>query len=119
MDIKALDKALVELTKRKEELSAVDYNNPKYDEMEDALHDLEDDFQEQFGGKLEEILQDIHDEYCSDNDVLMPVAYLGKGVIVEADDYPGKDTRLTLVAGPPRIILSVGKDKKETLWTGK
>lgn len=119
MDIKALDKALVELTKRKEELSAVDYNNPKYDEMEDALHDLEDDFQEQFGGKLEEILQDIHDEYCSDNDVLMPVAYLGKGVIVEADDYPGKDTRLTLVAGPPRIILSVGKDKQETLWTGK
>jgi len=119
MDIKALDKALAELTKRKEELSAVDYNNPKYDEMEDALHDLEDDFQEQFGNKLEEILQDIHDEYCSDNDVLMPVAYVGKGVIVEADDYPGKDTKLTLLANPPRIILSVGKEKQETLWTGK
>jgi hypothetical protein len=119
MDIKALDKALAELTKRKEELSAVDYNNPKYDEMEDALHELEDDFQEQFGGKLEEILQDIHDEYCSDNDVLMPVAYVGKGVIVEADDYPGKDTRLTLLASPPRIVLSVGKEKQETLWTAK
>lgn len=114
-----MDKALVELTKMKEELAAVDYNNPKYDEMEDTLHDLEDDFQEQFGGKLEEILQDIHDEYCSDNDVLMPVAYLGKGVIVEADDYPGKDTRLTIVSSPPRIILSIGKDKQETLWTGK
>lgn len=119
MDSKALDKALEVLLKHKTELSALDYNNPKYDEMEDALHELEDDFQEEFGSKLEEVLQDIHDEYCSDNDVLMPVAYLGKGVIVEADDYPGKDTKLILVANPPRIILTVGKEKQETLWTAK
>jgi len=119
MDSKALDKALEVLLKQKTELSALDYNNPKYDEMEDALHELEDDFQEKFGSKLEEVLQDIHDEYCSDNDVLMPVAYLGKGVIVEADDYPGKDTKLMLVANPPRIILTVGKEKQETLWTAK
>lgn len=119
MDSKALDKALSELIKRKTELSALDYNNPKYDEIEDALHDLEDDFQGQFGSKLEEILQDIHDEYCSDNDVLMPVAYLGKGVVVDADDYPGKDTRLILMANPPRIVLTVGKEKEETLWTAK
>lgn len=119
MDSKALDRALSELLKRKTELSALDYNNPKYDEMEDALHDMEDDFQEQFGAKLEEILQDIHDEYCSDNDVLMPVAYLGKGVIVEADDYPGKDTRLILTANPPRIVLAIGKEKQETVWTAK
>lgn len=119
MDIKALDKALDELVKRKTELSALDYNNPKYDEMEDALHDMEDDFQDKFGTKLEEVLQDVHDEYCSDNDVLMPVAYIGKGVIVEADDYPGKDTRLTLVASPPRLILSIGKEKQEIVWTAK
>lgn len=119
MDNKALDKALTELIKKKAELEAIDYNNPKYDEMEDALHDLEDDFQEKFGARLEEILQDIHDEYCSDNDVLMPVAYIGKGVMVEADDYPGKNTMLHLVAGPPRIVLSVGKEKQEVLWTAK
>lgn len=119
MDIKALDKALDELVKRKTELSALDYNNPKYDEMEDALHDMEDDFQEKFGTKLEEVLQDVHDEYCSDNDVLMPVAYIGKGVIVEADDYPGKDTRLMLVASPPRLILSIGKEKQEIVWAAK
>lgn len=119
MDSKELDKALSELLKRKTELAGLDYNNPKYDEMEDALHEMEDDFQEKFGAKLEEVLQDIHDEYCSDSDVLMPVAYLGKGVIVEADDYPGKDTRLMLTANPPRIVLSVGKEKQETVWTAK
>lgn len=116
MDLKALDKAIGELIKRKTELEALDYNNPKYDEMEDALHDLEDNFQEEFGDDLEEVLQDIHDEYCSDNDVLMPVAYIGKGVIVEADDFPGKDTKLILLAGPPRIVLAVGKENAKTVW---
>lgn len=116
MDIKLLDKALAEIIKRKNELGELSYNNPKYDEMEDALHELEDDFQDKFGTKLEEILQDVHDEYCSDTDVLLPVAYLGKGVIVEADDYPGKDTRLALLAGPPRIILSLGTTQK-VVWT--
>jgi hypothetical protein len=119
MDIKALDKTLAELTKCKAELASLDYNNPKYDEKEDALHALEDQFQEAFGAKLEEILQDIHDEFCSDNDVLMPMAYLGKGVVVEADDYPGKDTRLLLVPNPPRIVLVVGKEKEQTVWTAQ
>jgi len=117
MDSKALDRALGELIKRKTELEALDYNNPKYDEMEDALHDLEDDFQEKFGTKMEEVLQDVHDEYCSDNDVLLPVAYLGKGVIVEVDDFPGKDTRLTILANPPRIVLALGKDNQKIVWT--
>jgi hypothetical protein len=116
MDIKLLDKALAEIIKCKTELGELSYNNPKYDELEDALHELEDDFQEKFGIKLEEILQDVHDKYCPDNDVLLPVAYLGKGVIVEADEYPGKDTRLTLLTGPPRIILSLGTSQK-VVWT--
>jgi hypothetical protein len=116
MDIKLLDKTLAELIKRKAELGELKYNNPKYDEMEDMLHELEDDFQEKFGTKLEEILQVVHDEHCSDNDVLLPVAYLGKGVIVEADEYPGKETRLTLLAGPPRIVLSLGTSQK-VVWT--
>jgi hypothetical protein len=119
MDSNALNTALTELIKKKTELDAIDYNNPKYDELEDALHDLEDDFQDAFGATLEEILQNIHDEHCTENDVLMPMAYIGKGVSVEANLYPGKDTRLNLLAGPPRIVLSVGKDKQQTLWTAK
>ena len=40
MDIKALDKALLEIVKKREELSKIDYNNPKYDDLEEKLHDL-------------------------------------------------------------------------------
>jgi hypothetical protein len=119
MDIKALDKALQEIVKKREELGKIDYNNPKYDDLEEQLHDLEDEFQDNYGEYLEEALQDVHDELCPDNDVLMPIAYLGKGVFVEVDKYPGKDTKLILAPNPPRIVLSLGKDKQEVVWTAK
>jgi hypothetical protein len=119
MDVKALDKALQEILKKKEELSKLDYNNPKYDDLEEELHDMEDDFQEEYGENLEEALQTVHDDLCPDNDVLMPIAYLGKGVPVEVDKYAGKDTKLILATSPTRIILSIGKEKQEVLWTAK
>jgi hypothetical protein len=117
MDLKALDLALVDIVQKREELSKINYNNPKYDDLEEELHDLEDDFQEEYGDFLEEALQKVHDEYCPDNDVLMPIGYLGQGVPVEVDKLPGKDTRLVLAASPVRIILSVGKDKQQVVWS--
>jgi hypothetical protein len=119
MDINALDKALQEIVKKREELAKIDYNNPKYDDLEELLHDLEDAFQDTYGEYVEEALQQIHDQYCPDNDILMPIAYLGKGVFVEADKFPGKETRLILIPTPPRIVLSTGKDKNEIVWTAK
>ena len=117
MDIKALDKALQALQKKRKELSSLDYNNPKYDDIEEELHDMEDDFQDEYGEYVEKALQDVHDKFCPDNDVLLPIAYMGDGVLVEADKYPGKEVKLSLVAGPPRIVLSVGKDKQEVVWS--
>jgi hypothetical protein len=119
MNIKALDKALQEIIAKRTELEKIDYNNPKYDDLEEQLHDLEDAFQVTHGELLEDILQDIHDDVCPDNDVLMPIAYLGKGIYVEVDKYAGKDTKLVLETNPPRFILKIGKDKEETLWTAE
>lgn len=117
MDIKALDEALLKIIKKREDLAKIDYNNPKYDDLEEQLHDLEDEFQDEYGDYLEEALQKVHDEYCPENDVLMPIAYLGQGVPVEVDSMPGKDTRLVLAASPVRILVSVGKDKQQVVWT--
>lgn len=119
MDIKALDKALQEIVAKRTELEKIDYNNPKYDDIEEQLHDMEDAFQVKYGEYMEEALQDIHDELCPDNDVLMPIAYLGKGIFVETDKYAGKDTKLVLETNPPRIVLTIGKDKQEVVWTAK
>lgn len=135
MDVKALDKALLEIIEKRQELSKIEYSNPAYDELEEKLHDLEDDFQESFGDDLEHALQDIHDEYCPDSDVLVPIAYIAKkyivnekneftvasteGIFVEMDDYPGKDTKLAILPSPPRIVLSIGNEKQEIVWTAK
>ncbi len=117
MNVKELDAGLQEIEKAKAELSVLNYNDPKYDDLEEHLHDLEDDLQDKHGEFLEEALQSVHDDLCPDNDVLMPIAYLGKGVPVEVDKLPGKDTRLILMTNPPRIILSVGNDQQDVVWT--
>ena len=135
MDLKELDKALQEIVKRRMELQKIDYNNPKYDVLEEELHDLEDGFHLKFGDYLEEALQEVHDVYCPDTDVLYPIAYIAKtyqindkneytvstseGVFVEVDKFPGKDTKLVLVPNPPRVFLNIGKDKQQLVWTAK
>lgn len=119
MDIKALDSALQAIELKRSELAKLNYNNPKYDDLEEELHDMEDDFQDKYGDYLEDALQNIHEELCPDNEVLMPIAYLGKGVFVEVEKYEGKDTKLVLASNPPRIILTVGKDKQDIIWTAK
>ena len=135
MDVKALDKALLEIIQTRIELSELDYSNPTYDDLEEKVHNLEDAFQDSYGDELENVLQDVHDEYCPDTDVLVPIAYIAKayevnskneysvlpteGVFVEMDDYPGQDTKLVLVPNPVRIVLSIGPDKQQVVWTAK
>jgi len=135
MDLKALDASLQEIIKKRLALQTIDYNNPKYDDVEEELHDAEDAFQDDFGDYLEDQFQNIHDEICPDTDVLHPIAYIAKsysvsakneysvppteGVYVEADKYPGKDTKLALVPNPLRVILNIGKDKQIVVWEAK
>lgn len=135
MDLKALDKSVQEIALRRNELKKIDYNNPKYDDLEEELHDLEDALHVKYGEYLEEVLQNVHDKYCPDTDVLFPIAYMAKsyqingqneftvanneGVFVEIDSIPGKDTRLVIVPNPLRVILNVGKDQQQVVWTAK
>ena len=133
MNLKDLDKALQDIAKRRIALQKIDYNNPKYDDLEEELHDLEDGFQVKYGEYLEGILQQIHDEHCPDTDVLYPIAYIAKsyqvndknefsvsvsdGVFVEVEKMPGKETKLVIVPNPTRVILNIAKDKQQVVWT--
>jgi hypothetical protein len=134
MNIEALDKALIEIVEKKNILSQLNYNDKNYDQVEEELHDLEDDFLDEYGDYLEDVLADVHDELCPDNDVLLPIAYLANkyvkkedngqliyhaadgGVLVDVDEYPDKLTRLVLVPGPTRLVLQVGKNHEEQVW---
>ena len=131
MNITALDKAVQQIAIKRNDLKKIDYNNPKYDDLEEELHDLEDALHVKFGEFLEEALQEVHDKLCPDTDVLFPIAYVAKtyaindknefsvaaneGVFVEVDAMPGKETKLVIIPNPLRIILNT-KEKQEVVW---
>ena len=134
IDIKKLDQDLTDLVKKKIALSKLTYADENYDAIEEELHDAEDDFLENYGEYMEDALAQVHDEFCPDSDVLLPIAYLadeyivdgdtievapGNGVLVEADDFESSQVYLALAPKPTRIVLQAGKDHKEVVWTAK
>jgi hypothetical protein len=128
MNIQELDQELLALFEKRIELSQMGYDHKNYDDVEEELHDLEDDFNDKYGDYLEGILEDIHKEYCPESDVLLPTAYLAKsfkiapdgsievgknaGVEVELEADPAANAKLMLLPTPVRIVLQVGKNKK-------
>lgn len=131
IDIKALDTDLTNLIERKIQLSKIDYNHSDYDELEEELHDLEDSLLEKYGDYLEDAFHEVHDEFCPDSEVLLPIAYIPnnvqkvngeytidfeQGVYVEVDDYEGQETKLVLMPKPTRIILQINKNENDVVW---
>jgi len=135
MDISVLEISLKSIAEKKNQLFQLDYNHQDYDQLEEDLHELEDKLIEEFGSDLEDVFNLIHDEYCPDTDVLSPIAYMAKkydvdqkglhevtldeGVPVDADDYPGKESRLVLVPGPARILLQINNSESVEVWKAK
>ncbi|MDQ3292483.1 MAG: hypothetical protein M3Q05_14445 [Bacteroidota bacterium] len=130
MNIKELNSSLIAIIQKKQELGKLTYDDDRYDDVEEELHDLEDDFNEKFGDYLEDILTQVHDKVCPDTDVLLPTAYLPtqlagddnaaisskEGVWVDTEEYPDREARLVLVPNPTRLILSVGKNVRKEVW---
>ena len=126
MNLEELNSALVTLIEKKQVLHDMKYDDARYDDVEEELHDLEDDFNDEYGAYLEAALDKVHTDLNSDTDVLLPTAYLpsstgGKpspkeGVWVDSEKYPGKEARITLVPNPTRIMLTVGKAVQQELW---
>ncbi len=131
MELAQLNSHLADILDHKVKLSKLDYSSEEYDEIEEGLHNLEDEFIEKYGDYLEDALHEVHDEFCPDTDVLLPTAYLPRfalvsngsfdakyddGVYVEVDDYPGKETKLVLLPDPVRIVLNIDQNTREVVW---
>ncbi|MBO3697631.1 hypothetical protein [Roseivirga sp. E12] len=140
MNVDKLNEDFVLIADKINELDEMDYSDERYDDLEEELHDLEDQFLEDFGQDLEEAIAEVHDEFCPDNDVLLPVAYFaknyirnqkdhkgrysydieyGEGVPVTVDDFPDQEVRIVLVPGPTRLIVTVGDTAKQVAWRAK
>lgn len=140
MDIDKLNKDFAEIADKINELDELDYSDERYDDLEEELHDMEDDFIEEFGDYLEEAIEGVHDEFCPDNDVLLPIAYFaknyirnqkdnqgrysydieyGEGVPVTVKQFGDQEVKLVLVPGPTRLIVTVGESAKHVAWRAK
>ena len=140
MDVDKLNADFAALADKINELDDLDYSDERYDDLEEELHDLEDAFIDEFGQDLEEAIAAVHDEFCPDNDVLLPTAYFaknytrlqkdhkgrysydveyGEGVPVEVDDFGDQEVRLVLVPGPTRLLVTVGNNAKQEAWRAR
>jgi len=128
---------MMQIAEKKNQLFWQKSHDASYDQIEREIRELVTEFQFNYGAYIEEALFNVHDEYCPDNEVLNPAAYLANhylknngglnydvekdaGIPVEADDFPGIKARLVLVPGPTRLVLQ-GQDEafKEIVWTAR
>lgn len=136
MNIQELNDAIIEIILKKNELDAIDYANENYDEIEDQLHDLEDEFLEKYGDDLEKEITKIHKKLCPKSDVLSPIAYIGKcyfvetkadgslkfdrepgqGVSVEITGFEDEDTKLLLIPNPLKLLLTINDKTAKEVW---
>lgn len=140
MDLNQLDKDLTVIIELRNRLSKFSYADPEYDDIEEELHDLEDDFNETYGEDLERQLEKIYQKLNSDNDVLLPSAYLAneyvplmpdtngiityevkgtQGVPIESEQFDGQDVRLILISNPTRIVIQINGRSLKDIWRSR
>lgn len=135
LNTKKLDKDLQHIIAKRIEIYQMDYDAPNYDDVEEVLLDLEDDFAEEYGEFLEDALGDVYEKYDINDDVAMCTSYVGRfyqeikeneegkvysivakqGFPVEIPELAGHDSYLIFLPNPTRIYLVFGKKAKE-VW---
>jgi hypothetical protein len=140
MNWEKLDQQLTEIVQQRNQLSQLEYSDENYDDLEEQLHDLEDDFNEEYEDVLAPELEKIYTKLKSDTDVLLPTAYLAnsytemqadakgivtyevkgqQGVPVESDQLGKVDLRIVLVPNPARFVLLVNGNQLKELWKSR
>lgn len=137
IDYSAINQLLIHIIEQRRKLSKLNYDDPKYDDLEEELHDMEDEFTEEYGDFLEDILVDVHEEVCPEVEVFAPVSYIPREVLVEKKgkqlhfispygqgvwierDHEGKEAYLVMLPNPLRIELVHSPDERRTVWQEK
>tara|TARA_R100000388_G_scaffold92991_2_gene76776 strand:- start:2032 stop:2388 length:357 start_codon:yes stop_codon:yes gene_type:complete len=118
----------------------MDYNHEDYDDLEEEIHDLEDDFNEDYETVLEKELEKIYSVLKSDTDILLPTAYIAnkykpllpdangiisyevggqEGVPIESDQFDRQDVRIVLVPNPARFVMLINGRQLKDLWRSR
>ena len=100
---------LLELNKLVEKITTIQDHLSRYERdplLTDSLHHYLEVIHFTYGAYLDDLLFEVYDEYCEDNQIQPIERYLTpEGVAVEADDFPGVRYQLKLKAFPLRFEL--------------
>ncbi len=132
MDIIKLNQDFERIAEKKTALTQLDKESEGYGETSKALDQMLDQFIADYGTYLEEVLYEIHDEYCPDSDVMSPLAYIAnkyvrresnrfevestEGVEVYVDDFPEGNHKMVMVPSPCRLVIQNEGGFKEIVW---
>lgn len=137
MNWEKVDQELTKIVQQRNQLSALEYSDENYDDIEEQLHDSEDDFNENYEEVLAPELEKIYSKLKSDSDVLLPTAYLAnyyqemlpdakgsityavsgaQGVPIESDQLGKVDLRIVLIPNPIRFVLLINGKQLKELW---
>lgn len=140
MNWDTLDKELTEIVEKRNLLAGMDYSHENYDDLEEELHDLEDDFNENYEEMLEAQLEKIHDKLKSDTDILLPTAYMAnkykpmlpdargivsfevegmQGVPIESEQFDKLDVRIVMIPNPTRFVMLINGQQMKDLWRSR
>lgn len=137
MDKEELNSLLVSIAEKKMELGRLRYADQDYDDLEEELHQMEDEFIEQFGKDMEATFSQIHQSHSPETEVLSPLSYLAKsyhkigkyedgtamydipnlqqGLVIDSPRF--NPAYLVLLPNPVRILLTAPKEGiKEEVW---
>ncbi|NMM49214.1 hypothetical protein [Marinigracilibium pacificum] len=132
MEIEKLNEAITEIVEKRAALSKLKQGDDRYNLVKSDLDHLESEFKESFYADMNEILYDVHDEFCPDNDVWSPIKYFAEtytigeggkyiaandqGLKVQVDDFDGKECRLVILPNPARIELRIDGEPTIVAW---
>jgi len=136
MKFDEINQALAAIIELRNQIYQLEHGNANLSAIEAQLGQLESELLSDYGTELREVLLDVHDELCPDNEVLSPTSYIASsysvapngegiqydvdgeaGVLVQTDDFPQKDTKLVLLPNPLRIMLNIDHNNREEVWS--
>lgn len=128
----SLNEDLIDLVEVKNRVSSLENASREYDSIRRLFEKMSEYFNAKYGVTMEQIMFEIYDELCPDDEI-QPIdkylashydkrseeydAPLDEGVVVHLDDFSFKEGRLILLPNPARIVLQNPETShREILW---
>ena len=128
----SLNEDLLDLVEVKNRVSMLNETSNEYDSIRRLFEKMSEYFNVKYGVTMEQIMFEIYDELCPDDEVKPIGSYLAshykkgkegydttldEGVVVHLDDFSFKEGRLILLPNPARIVLQdPATSHREVLW---